>query len=137
MGDNTDLQWNCARDPPPKNTPLRVPQDKESFQGERVVVKVSEQAITSKHTWFYTATSDRLHFITDADVGGDFRRRTLDFGGQRGLAACGLGSKWFAPTLGALAVLPRCKSCCKRLGIPPGDGIPSDDEAAIAERKYR
>ena len=41
-----------------------------------------------------------------------------------GVAACGRGLDFHIPGIFSRMGRPRCKDCCRRLGIQPGDGAP-------------
>jgi hypothetical protein len=68
-----------------------------------------------------------LHRVSEAtwknvdDYGGSYVEGT-------GTMVCGASGKLYMPGLLSRMGLPRCKKCCKALGIPPGDGAPYNDK---------
>ena len=46
-----------------------------------------------------------------------------------GFVACRRGGRLWIPGLGARLSAPRCKQCCRAVGIPEGVGSPKNDDA--------
>jgi hypothetical protein len=52
-----------------------------------------------------------------------------------GTTACGASGRLKMPGIFSRMDLPRCKHCCRKLGIPAGDGAPFNDKKLA--RKHR
>lgn len=67
---------------------------------------------------------DRLHRIATPELdvwAGDYDG---EWGVLHGQAVCGRGGAFLMPDLFSRLGLPRCVDCCRRLGIPAGEGAP-------------
>lgn len=86
------------------------------------------------HWWLTTRTSwNRLHAIPGDTLTWDDIEEAIDEGeGVERQAACGSTLTLVYAGLGSRFSLPRCAHCCRKLGIPAGDGTPCN-EAAMAE----
>jgi hypothetical protein len=55
---------------------------------------------------------------------------------EKATTVCGLKSNFDMPGILSRLGAPRCEDCCKKLGIPAGDGAPFNSEVAIYEANY-
>ena len=55
--------------------------------------------------------------------------------GIQGTTACGLSGRLSMPGIFSRIGAPRCKKCCRKVGIPDGNGAPYNDEALAEELK--
>lgn len=79
--------------------------------------------------WLVAPASWRvLHYIPDRDAWdkavGAVSNRRYHF-----TAACGLRTAFDAPGIVSRLGNPRCKKCCKALGIPQGSGSGANDQS--------
>lgn len=59
----------------------------------------------------------------------------LPIGGQ-GVTLCGQAGRLHMPGIISRLAAPRCRRCCKLVGIPAGHGIPLNDES-LSERERK
>lgn len=52
-------------------------------------------------------------------------------------AACGKEGPFYIPGIFSRMGAPRCKRCCKAVGIPAGDGAPVNDKSLSEEERNR
>jgi hypothetical protein len=55
--------------------------------------------------------------------------------GIEGITACGLSGRLGMPGLFSRMDAPRCKRCCKKVGIPYGNGAPFNDKSLTEEQR--
>ena len=55
--------------------------------------------------------------------------------GIEGTTACGRSARLDMPGIFSRMGAPRCKVCCKKAGIPSGDGAPYNDNALTEEQR--
>jgi hypothetical protein len=66
-----------------------------------------------------------LHRIAEIEWGSlDGGDEPEDMIRGKGVTVCGLRGEYWMPGIFSRMGLPRCSKCCKRLGIPSGDGAP-------------
>jgi len=82
------------------------------------------RALTEKLVWFQTMNGYSLHFLPLADSQGEWWEEAAEDGGKDGVAKCGLAARFFTVGLFSRMGAPRCKACCKAVGVPFGDGVP-------------
>ena len=69
--------------------------------------------------------------IDDWDVDGGMPR------GIEGTTACGRSGRFDMPGIFSRMGAPRCRQCCKKVGIPPGDGAPFNNMAGALTEEQR
>jgi hypothetical protein len=73
--------------------------------------------------WLVTPKWTVLHRISEIEW-----EEVEKYGGSlvhgRGVAVCGVNAHFRMPGIFSRMGLPRCALCCRRLGIPRGDGAP-------------
>lgn len=76
-----------------------------------------------RRRWLVLPSWNRLHRVAEIrwedDDGEDGPRGS-------GHTVCGLGGDLAIPGIFSRLNLPRCKHCCRILGIPDGDGAPAN-----------
>lgn len=90
--------------------------------------------------WLYTENCGldgklhRIYYVDAVADGGygdmgdyELMEDASDFVGARGTAACGLRAKFHMPGIMSRMGRPRCKKCCRRVQVPPGDGAPYNE----------
>ena len=80
-----------------------------------------------------------LHRVVEQTANGDDLE---DNGGlairwAEGRSACGITARFVIPGIGSRMGLPRCKHCCRKVGVPYGDGTPWNDRSLPDEVKAR
>jgi hypothetical protein len=81
------------------------------------------------------AERDKLHdkslakYVDDWDVDGLCPR------GIEGTTACGRSGRLDMPGIFSRMGAPRCKQCCKKVGIPAGKGAPANDKTLTEEQR--
>lgn len=83
--------------------------------------------------WWVTTWAgwNRLHAIPRDAVDPDDEDALEEFSseGVTATAACGVSTRWAWPGVSSRLGRPRCKHCCRALGIAAGNGTPANEEA--------
>lgn len=80
----------------------------------------------NKYSWLYVrGCGERLHFVGSVT---EWTQEMVDGGGLHLRAACGLRAQMALPGVLARLGRPRCKRCCKAIGITQGNGCPANDK---------
>lgn len=85
---------------------------------------MTDDALQSHWEWLVPLTWNRLHYVDPWPGREDYDNTG---GAQPGVAVCGLHAEYSIPGLFSRMGLPRCARCCAALGIPRGDGTPSNE----------
>jgi len=80
--------------------------------------------------WEQFATSAVLHRIAMARMWYAQDGSLAVSMGVDGRTACGMSGRLFVPGVGSRLGAPRCRSCCRALGIPWGEGAPYNQAGA-------
>lgn len=78
--------------------------------------------------WLVTGRWERLHAVPAAAISPAQMRSALDDGDllpRR--AVCGTDGDWTMPGMFSRLGRARCAHCCRRLGIPAGNGTPANE----------
>lgn len=108
-----------------------------------------EERVNVQHwRWLYAHPGYRvLHRIAVMTANSDDERGRWDFASRActGVAVCGYEPKgdgkrlprglFFMPGIFSRMGLPRCAKCCRKLGLPPGNGTPWNDKTLPEEMR--
>ncbi len=80
--------------------------------------------LTTRRAW------SRLHAVPGDSLTVEDHREGVDTGdGVERRTACGRTLRLVYAGMFSRFSMPRCESCCRKLGIPPGDGTPVNEAA--------
>lgn len=90
--------------------------------------------LKTKYQWMCFGKWNVLHYIEEIEDWDDdyWELHEAQFEGERHwTAACGITNKiWAAPGIFSRMGRPRCKNCCRAIGITEGVGCPINDDTA-------
>jgi hypothetical protein len=84
--------------------------------------------------WVQMGESIVLHRVATTE-GDDWEADGLTPISVAGTTACGRKGRLQMPGIFSRMGAPRCKQCCRKVGIPAGDGAPYNDEGLSGEQR--
>lgn len=90
--------------------------------------------------WLTSPNYGVLHRVIEQTWNSDDHEDDEDMWAVRncvGRTACGREGRWIIPGIFSRMGAPRCKRCCARVGVPPGDGTPWNDRELPDEVQAR
>ena len=82
--------------------------------------------------WVQSSTGFVLHRVSEMP---DYWFADGGFAGGRGRTVCGVRSRLIMPGLFSRLGSPRCRRCCRIVGVPYGDRVPFNDKTLSEEQR--